>query len=117
MLGRRGKRIMDNQTQQQQIPLQAAPEILKGVYTNNMQVAHTREEFILDFMNISYTPQVVNLVAKIITNPGHFKRMVVALQDNIKKYEEQFGKIEGGNPQAPVTPSSTSDRPFGFGSK
>ena len=110
---------MPNQPQQQ-VPFQAPPEILKGVYTNNMQVAHTKEEFVLDFMNISYTPSVINLVAKIITNPGHFKRMITALNENLKKYEDQFGAIDAGsnNPQQPTTPpSSTSDRPFGFEGK
>ena len=102
--------------QPQQVPVNATPEIIKGVYTNNMQVAHTKDEFILDFMNLSFVPQMVNLVSKIFTSPGHFKRMVVALNDNLKRYEDQYGKIdETSNPgQKPANPSSTSDRPFGF---
>jgi len=107
---------MDNPPQQQ-VPFQALPETLKGVYTNNMQVAHTKEEFVLDFMNMSYTPTTVNLLAKIYTNPGHFKRMVKALRENLKKYEDTFGAIaENASTQLPA-PSSTSDRPFGFDSK
>ena len=103
--------------QQQQIQLQAQPETLEGVYANNMQVAHTKEDFVLDFMNLSHVPQVMNLVAKVFTNPAHFKRMVMALNENLKRYEDQFGSITGDNSQQPATPSSTSDKPFGFGSK
>jgi len=30
-----------------------------------------------------------------IVSPGHAKRIAAALAENIKKYEEKFGKIEG----------------------
>jgi hypothetical protein len=29
-----------------------------------------------------------------MTNPGHFKRMVNAMNENLKKYEDQFGEIK-----------------------
>jgi hypothetical protein len=39
------------------------------------------------------------VVSKIISTPGHTKRIVAALQDNLKKYEENFGEIkEAGAP-------------------
>jgi len=63
-----------------------------GEYANAMQVAHNKEEFILTFMNV--LPPSGRVSAKIITNPSHMKRMISALQDNISKYETQFGKIE-----------------------
>lgn len=85
---------MDNQRQGQprQIQVKASDEVLKGVYSTNMQVAHGKEEFILDFMNL-FPPQAT-LVSRIIVSPPHFKRMVKALVDNLKKYEERFGKVE-----------------------
>ncbi|MEJ0021564.1 MAG: DUF3467 domain-containing protein [Candidatus Doudnabacteria bacterium] len=105
--------------QQQNINVKITDDVLKGAYANNMFVSHTKEEFILDFINITFFPPPGQGIAtaKVITNPGHFKRIVAALSDNLKKYEEQFGKIADQNPQAPVAPSSTSDRGFGFGSK
>ncbi|PJC40235.1 MAG: DUF3467 domain-containing protein, partial [Parcubacteria group bacterium CG_4_9_14_0_2_um_filter_41_8] len=39
--------------------------------------------------------------AKVITSPGHMKRIVAALQDNIKKYEKIFGEIKAAD--APQT--------------
>ena len=56
-----------------------------------LQVGHTKEEFILDFMNL-VPPQGI-AVSRVFLSPGHMKRIVTALQDNLKKYEEQFGKI------------------------
>lgn len=62
-----------------------------GVYTNNILVAHTREEFVMDFSFV--TPPVGTVIARIITSPGHMKRIISALQDNVKKYEAKFGTI------------------------
>ena len=35
-----------------QVQINASDEIARGRYSNNMLVTHTREEFILDFMNL-----------------------------------------------------------------
>jgi len=68
------------------------PENLRGgVYANNMMVAHTKEEFILDFMMI--TPPVGSVTARVVISPGHMKRIVSALKLNLDKYESKFGKL------------------------
>ena len=70
----------------------AFPENLRGgVYANNMIVAHTKEEFILDFMMV--TPPVGSVTARVVTSPGHMKRMLSALKINLEKYESKFGKL------------------------
>lgn len=63
-----------------------------GEYANAMQVVHSKDEFLMTFLNI--VPPSGRVGAKLISSPGHFKRMVAALNDNLKKYEEKFGKIE-----------------------
>ena len=69
------------------------PEQLKaGVYSNLMVVKHTREEFILDFLMVSPPEGAVS--ARVIMSPGHMKRTIIALQENVKKYEEVFSKIQ-----------------------
>jgi len=78
--------------QQQSIQIKASDEDLKGRYSNTMFIAHTKEEFIMDFLLISQ-PQG-ELVGRIITSPGHMKRIYKALSENIKLYEEKFGQIE-----------------------
>lgn len=89
--------MVQQQPQAQQVPqaqqIQISfPEQLKGgVYSNNMIVAHTKEEFILDFMMIA--PPMGAVTSRVILSPGHMKRTISALQDNVKKYEEKFGKI------------------------
>jgi len=75
-----------------EIQIKAADEDLKGRYCNTMFVAHTKEEFIMDFLLISQ-PQG-ELVSRVITSPGHMKRIYKALEENIRLYEEKFGSIE-----------------------
>lgn len=80
------------------------PESLRGgAYANSMFATHTREEFILDFMMVTMvTPPLGTVTARVITSPGHMKRMVAALTDNLKKYEARFGKIaEAPEPPRP----------------
>ena len=87
---------MSNQPQpnQKQIQIKISDEVLKGVYANAMQVAHSKEEFILDFMNLTPHMGAGIVTGRVIMSPGHLKRVIAALQDNLKKYESQFGRIE-----------------------
>lgn len=77
---------------QQQIQIKASDEKVKGEYANVMQVLHTKEEFVLDFLNVF--PPTGTLNSRVIVSPSHFKRMVTAMAENLKKYEDQFGQIE-----------------------
>ena len=78
--------------QSNQIQIKATDEKLKGEYSNVMQILHTKEEFVLDFLNVF--PPTGTLNARIILSPGHYKRMLKAMQENLEKYEASFGKVE-----------------------
>ena len=80
---------MDNQ---QQVNIRASDEDLKGRYSNNVMVSHTREEFVFDFMNI--LPPGALLVSRTILSPGHAKRLLRALEEQVKRYEGSFGALE-----------------------
>ena len=66
-------------------------EELKGRYANLVRISHTREEFILDFINM-IPPQGI-VTARVVTSPGHLKRLHAALGNNLRLYEEKFGPI------------------------
>ena len=100
---------------QPNVNIKISDEVLKGVYANMMMVAHTKDEFVLDFINMFPPQGSVN--ARGITSPTHLKRVVAALADNIKKYESQFGVIKDEVPQGNLQSSSTSEKTFGFESK
>ncbi|MEK7189076.1 MAG: DUF3467 domain-containing protein [Patescibacteria group bacterium] len=84
--------MANEQQQPKQQQIQIADNIPGGEYANMMQVNHTQEEFMMVFMNVAGISGKV--VSKVQTSPGHMKRIVNALQDNIKKYESQFGEIK-----------------------
>jgi len=92
---------MDEKTKQ--IQIQASKDELKGGYSNVMQVVHTQEEFVLDFLNITGSTGVLS--SRVILSPSHFKRMIRALEGNLRKYEERFGEI---------TPTEEPKREIGF---
>jgi len=84
-----------------EIQIQAGPEDLKGRYSNFMQVAHSKEEFVMDFLNVF--PPAGNMVARVVTSPGHLKRVIKALTQNLEQYESKFGKVEEAEgPQAEI---------------
>lgn len=77
--------------QQKKIPIEFPAQLKGGVYANNMMVTHTREEFILDFLMVG--PNTGAVTARIIISPGHTKRMIAALQENMRRYEQQHGSL------------------------
>ncbi len=76
---------------QGQIQIQIPPDVQRGVYANQMMVAHTPEEFVLDF--ILATPPVGVVNARVLVSPPHAKRILAALQENIARYEAAYGEI------------------------
>lgn len=71
--------------------IKIADDELKGRYSNLLRITHTREEFVLDFINV-VPPQAV-VAARIATSPGHLKRIIQALNDNLERYEKAYGEI------------------------
>ncbi len=89
---------MSDQPQGQQIQIKIPEDILPGRYANMVQIVHTKEEFVLNFMNV-LPPQGI-ISSRVIVNPAHMKRLAKAIAENVKRYEDQFGTIEeGSNPQ------------------
>ncbi|HUT83060.1 MAG: DUF3467 domain-containing protein [Proteobacteria bacterium] len=82
---------MAGEMKSQEIKVKISDDVLKGVYSNNAVISHTREEFLIDFMNIFPPEGIVN--ARVIMSPGHVKRLIKALADNVNKYEAKFGTI------------------------
>lgn len=82
---------MADEDQPTGINIQISDDELKGRYSNLLRIAHTREEFILDFINV--VPPQGAVTARIVTSPGHLKRIIAALRQNLERYESTFGEI------------------------
>jgi len=86
---------------QQQVQIKADEKELLGQYSNLAVVHHNAEEFTLNFVYLFPTVPQGKLVASLILNPRHAKRLLRALQENISRYEAQFGAIPEGPGPAP----------------
>ena len=86
---------------EKEFKIELKPEVAKGSYSNLAIITHSHSEFIIDFATMLPglpKPEVGN---RIIMTPEHAKRLFLALQDNINKYESQHGQITlAGEPKA-----------------
>ena len=88
----------------QQLQIEIKPEVAQGVYSNMVLITHSSNEVILDFVSMMPGMPKANVASRVVMVPEHAKRLLFALQDNIAKYEAQFGKIELKNqPAGPRT--------------
>lgn len=87
---------MDEKEQGKGLSMNIKPEIAEGKYSNLAVITHSQSEFVLDFASMlpgMPEPVVVNRVLMV---PEHAKKLLIALQDNVSKYEAQFGQISLG---------------------
>ena len=88
---------MSDEKKRRPIEIKLPEAMAGGVYANNMVVAHTREEFVLDFMTL-YNPRAGVVTSRVILSPGHLKRVVRALSENLARYEARFGELSEAPP-------------------
>lgn len=89
--------------EKKELQIELTPEVAEGIYANLAVISHSSSEFVADFIRILPGMPKAHVKARIVLTPEHAKRLLYALEDNIVKYEKQFGKINTGeNP--PATP-------------
>jgi hypothetical protein len=85
---------------QQQLEIDLSREVAQGTYANLAIIAHSTSEFIVDFVRLMPGVQKPEVKSRIILTPENTKRLMLALQDNIRKFEQDNGTIRlAGNEQ------------------
>jgi len=74
-------------------------EIADGVYANLAIISHSQSEFVVDFIRMVPNVPKAKVKSRVILTPQHAKRLLKALNDNVVKFEKQFGKIQEGKQQ------------------
>lgn len=92
---------------QPELNIELDEETAEGTYANLVMIAHSPEEFILDFIRVVPGVQKARVKERIIITPQHARRLLRALENNIERYEADYGDIKAQG-DAP-------DRPFHFG--
>lgn len=99
----------DIKNKPQQLSIELSEEIAQGIYSNLAVITHSSSEFVIDFVRIMPGIPKANVKSRVILTPEHAKRLLLALDENLKKYEGTFGSIKlkpGSDPMIP---------PMGFG--
>lgn len=84
---------MANENNGQQLQIDIKPEVAQGIYSNLVAITHSSAEVILDFISMMPGMPKGEVRSRIVMSPEHAKRLLGALNDNIRKYENTFGTI------------------------
>ena len=98
----------------QQLQIELTPEIANGCYSNLAIINHSNQEFVSDFIAALPGLPQARVNNRQILSPESAKRLLFALQENLVKFEQQYGTIEltGNQPQATEGVGRTAT-PFG----
>ncbi len=92
----------NNNQQQNQMQIELPQEIAQGEYANFAIITHSSSDFFIDFARILPGVPKAQVKSRVILAPEHAKRLLGALQENIVRYEREFGSIKIPN-QEPRT--------------
>ena len=92
----------ENKQQQGQFQIELPQEKAQGEYANFAIITHSSSDFVLDFARVLPGVPKAQVRSRVILAPEHAKRLLMALQENIVRYEREFGQITIPN-QAPRT--------------
>ncbi len=90
------------------INIELSEEIAQGSYVNLAIIGHSNSEFILDFIRVMPGTPKAKVTNRLVMTPEHAKRLLTTLEENIDKYEAQFGEIR-------INTQPTNNIPMGFG--
>ena len=76
------------------INIELDQQIAEGIYSNLAIINHSVSEFIVDFVSLMPGSPKAKVKSRIILSPQHAKRLKVALEDNINRFEKSNGKIK-----------------------
>mgnify|MGYP002513139628 CR=1 FL=1 len=89
-----------NETKKPGIEIQLDEQVAQGNYCNLAIIAHSTSEFILDFATMLPGLPKARVKSRVVLTPEHAKRLLLSLQENITRYENNIGKIEIPKPHS-----------------
>ena len=91
--------MSDTKPKKHNIKIEIDDTIGQGEYVNFVVVAHSIAEFVIDFIRVLPGIPKSKVKSRIVISPIHAKTFMLALQDNIKKFENKYGEIKIGKNQ------------------
>ena len=96
-------------SQRKAINIELSEKAVDGIYSNLVLVSHSPTEFVIDFARILPGPPKGKVHSRIIMTPQHIKSLIATLQDNMAKFERNFGAV-----RPPAGPNSANPDDFNF---
>ncbi len=84
---------MDQEQNQNQLQIELSEEMAEGIYSNLAIITHSNSEFVIDFVRVMPGVPKAKVKSRIVLTPDHAKRLLLALGDNINKFEDMNGDI------------------------
>jgi hypothetical protein len=82
------------ETDKNQINIELKEDIAQGIYSNLAIITHSPSEFVIDFVRMMPGIPKAEVKSRIILTPEHAKRLLLALKENITKFESAHGPIK-----------------------
>ncbi|MEM7655617.1 MAG: DUF3467 domain-containing protein [Bacteroidota bacterium] len=82
-----------NQQNPNQLNIELPAEVARGVYSNLAVISHSHSEFVLDFIQIIPGTPKAEVRSRVIVTPQNAKRLLMAMKENIDKFEQAHGEI------------------------
>ena len=76
-----------------QLSIELDDKIAEGVYSNLAIINHSATEFVVDFVSVMPGMPKGKVRSRVIPTPEHAKRLLGALAENIRHYEDAHGMI------------------------
>tara|TARA_B100001287_G_scaffold137452_1_gene115717 strand:+ start:1666 stop:1980 length:315 start_codon:yes stop_codon:yes gene_type:complete len=89
---------MSDDKKKEGLNIELSEEVSEGTYSNLAIINHSPSEFIVDFIQMMPGIPKAKVKSRVILTPQHAKRLMRALNDNISKFEGQFGEIKDVDP-------------------
>jgi hypothetical protein len=84
----------EKKPQEIKLEIQLDEDVAQGVYVNLAAVNHNESEFVVDFIFVQPQAARAKVRSRVVMSPQHAKRFVAAMEDNLMKYQQNFGEIK-----------------------
>ena len=98
-----------DKSKKNQINIELKEDVAQGTYSNLAIITHSTSEFVLDFVRVMPGIPKAEVKSRVILTAEHAKRLLLALKDNVEKFEKTNGPIKN------IEPTSGPVMPMNFG--
>ena len=103
-MSKTNENLENQEAMENSMNIELSEDIAEGIYSNLAVISHSNAEFVVDFILLVPNVPKAKVKSRIILTPQHAKRLLGAMADNIKRYEQQFGEIVDPNANNYIPP-------------